>query len=295
MTNATPIAIAPANPGLFSAPTAPGQPRPWPALNATHQPYNPSVVVSVDGTVNEGDTATITINGRKYNYTVKAGDLLGSIRDGLITAINSKPDPQVDAFRGGAFTRVLLVARQAGQAGTGIPVSGTVNSGAKVTVTAYTPKTCCAVATGSLITPANPAVAGELISLTATGLGLLPRPEVSYQFSGTPYTGPQPNSVFYSVSATANGATAQVLSAGLPPFSYGIHQVQMVLPTTLKTDPAVQVYIAQNAFVSNIVTIPVGPAAPNGGGSGGSTAVTFTANPANRSRYPPVRISGAQH
>ena len=81
-----------------------------------------------------------------------------------------------------------------------------------------------------------------------------------YQFSGTPYTGPQPNSVFYSVSATVNGATAQVLSAGLPPFSYGIYQVQMVLPTTLKTNPAVQVYVAQNAFISNIVTIPVGPA-----------------------------------
>ncbi|MFL6352879.1 MAG: FG-GAP-like repeat-containing protein [Bryobacteraceae bacterium] len=280
VTNATPITIAPANPGLFSAPALPGQPRPWPALNATHQPYNPSVVVSIDGTVNAGDTATITINGRQYSYTVQTGDALGTIRDGLITAINGKPDPQVTAFRGGAFTRVLLIARQAGQAGTGIPVSGTVSSGARITVTAYTPKTCCAVATNSPITAANPAVPGELISLAATGLGLLPPAQAKYQFTGTPYTGPQPNSVVNPVSATINGATAQVLSAGLPPYSYGIYQVQMVLPTTLPTNPALQVYIAQNAFISNIVTIPVGPAAPSGGGSGGSTGVTFTANPA---------------
>src|SRR5205823_11844958 len=94
-TNATPITIAPANPGLFSAPTSPGEPRPWPALNATHQPYNPSAVVSIDGTVHADDTATITINGRKYTYTVKSGDVLASIRDALITLINSKPDPQV--------------------------------------------------------------------------------------------------------------------------------------------------------------------------------------------------------
>ncbi|MGI9075349.1 MAG: FG-GAP-like repeat-containing protein [Bryobacteraceae bacterium] len=290
VTNATPIAIAPANPGLFSAPASPGQPRPWPVFNATHQPYNPSVVVSIDGTVTAGETATITINGRKYNYTVQAGDLLGTIRDALIAAINSKPDPQVTAFRGGAFTRVLLVARQAGQAGTGIPVSGSVSSGAHVTVTAYTAKTCCAVTTGSLITPANPAVPGELISLTATGLGLLPRPGVSYQVAGAPYTGPQPNSVFYSVSATVNGATAQVLSAGLTPFSYGIYEVQMVLSATLPTNPALQVYIAQNAFISNIVTLPVGPAAPNGGGSGGPSTVTFAANPATITSAPGTHV-----
>ncbi|MGI8961582.1 MAG: hypothetical protein ACR2IV_17830 [Bryobacteraceae bacterium] len=279
VTNATPIAISPANPGLFSAPTSAGEPRPWPASNATHQPYNPSVVVSIDGTVNAGDTATISINGRKYNYTVKAGDLLGTIRDGLIAAINSKPDPQVSAFRGGAFTRVVLVAHQAGQAGTGIPISGAVSSGAKLTVTAYSAKTCCAVTTGSLITPANPAVPGELISLTATGLGLLPRPAVGSQVAGVPYTGPQPNSVRNSVSATVNGATGQVLSAGLAPFSFGIYQVQIVLPAKLPTNPAVQVYVAQNAFISNIVTIPVGPAAANGGGSGASSGVTFAANP----------------
>lgn len=275
VTNATPIAIAPANPGLFSAPTSPGQPRPWPASNATHQPYNPSVVVSIDGTVHAGDTATIKINGRAYTYTVKAGDLLGSIRDALITLINSKPDPQVTAYRGGAFVRVLLIANRSGQAGTGIPVSGSVSSGAQVTVTAYTGKTCCAVVPNSLVTPANPALPGEIISLAATGLGILsPALAAGNQLAGYPYLGPQPNSASNSVSATVNSSTAQVVSAGLPQGSYGVYQIQMLLPTNLPTNPALQSYVAQNAFISNIVTIPVGSAAANGGG-----AVTFTANP----------------
>jgi uncharacterized protein (TIGR03437 family) len=274
-TNATPIAIAPANPGLFSAPASPGQPRPWPASSATHQPYNPSTLVSIDGTVHAGDVATITINRRKYSYTVKAGDALGSIRDALIALINSKPDPQVSAFRGGAFVRVLLIANQPGQAGTGIPISGSVSSGAQVTVTAYTAHTCCAVVQGSLITPANPAVPGETISLTATGLGLLsPALAAGNQLARYPYLGPQPNSASNSVSATVNGATAQIVSAGLPQGSYGVYAVQMLLPTNLPTNPALQVYVAQNAFISNIVTLPVGPAVANAG-----VPVAFTADP----------------
>jgi uncharacterized protein (TIGR03437 family) len=290
VTNATPLTIAPANPGLFSAPSYAGEPRPWPASNATHQPYNPSAVVSIDGTAHAGDTATITINGRNYTYTVKSTDVLGSIRDGLIGTINSKPDPQVSAYRGGAFTRVLLIANQSGQAGTGIPVSGTVSSGAQVTVTAYTAHTCCAVVPGSLITPANPAVPDETISLPATGLGMLLDPaERVYQIAGYPYGGPQPNSAINSVSATMNGATAQVVSAGLPTDSYGIYQVQLIVPTNVPTNPNIQVYIAQNAFISNIVTIPVGPAPANGGGPSG---LTFTANPATITP-PPGSNSGS--
>jgi uncharacterized protein (TIGR03437 family) len=274
-TNATPIAIAPANPGLFSAPSSPAQPRPWPASSATHQPYNPSTVVSIDGTVNAGDVATITINRRKYSYTVKSGDSLGSIRDALISQINRKPDPQVSAFRGGAFVRVLLIAKRPGQAGTGIPVSGAVSSGAKVTVSAYNPHTCCAVVPGSLITPANPAVPGEIISLAATGLGLLsPASAAANQLAGYPYFGPQPNSASNSVSATVNGATAQIVSAGLPQGSYGVYEIQMLLPINLPTNGALQAYVAQNAFISNIVTIPVGPGAANGG-----VPVAFTASP----------------
>ncbi len=263
VTNATGVYIAPANPGLFNAPSSANQPRPWPAVGALHQPGNPTSVVSIDGTAKAGDQATITVNGRAYTYTEASGDTLASVVTGLVNLINGAPDPQVTATFGAAFDRVVLTAIQSGKAGTGIPISGSTNSGASVTVTAYTGTTCCAVTPGSTITPSNPAAPGELITLNATGLGTLvdhfgnglPSPT-----AGTPYEGIQPDTAANFVSATMGGQTAEVIEAGLPKGSYGVYQVQMVVPPSLGNNSATEVDIAQNAFVSNIVTIPVGPA-----------------------------------
>ncbi|MBV9155840.1 MAG: hypothetical protein JO097_06240, partial [Acidobacteriaceae bacterium] len=262
-TNATGVYIAPANPGLFNAPSYAGQSRPWPAAGALHQSGNPTAVVSIDGTAKAGDQATITVNGRAYTYTEKTGDTLATVVQGLVTLINGAPDPQVTAKAGAAFDRVVLTAIQGGQAGTGIPISGSTNSGASITVTAYTSSTCCAVTPGTAITPSNPAAPGELISLNATGLGTLidengnalPNPT-----AGTPYEGTQPNTASNTVTATMGGQTAEVVGAGLPAGSYGVYQVQMIVPPSLGNNNATQVYIAQNAFISNTVTIPVGPA-----------------------------------
>ena len=112
VTNATPIYIAAANPGIFNAPSYPNQDRPWPGSQIYHQPGNPTAVVSIDGSVQANDVATITIAGTAYNYTVTASDTLLTIAQGLIAAINNKPDPNVTASLGGAFDRVVLTAKQ---------------------------------------------------------------------------------------------------------------------------------------------------------------------------------------
>ena len=264
-TNATPAYVAPANPGLFNQPQS--GPRPWPAAGAKHQIGNPTAVVSIDGTAKAGDTATITVNGVNYTYTVKTNDNLGAISSGLVTLINADPNAPVASYGAGAFARVVLVAKAGGAAGTGIPVSGSTSSGASVSVTAYTNATCCNVTPNSAITPDNPAVAGELIQVAAAGLGALSDPNaVAASVAGQPYNGPGNNSASNTVSATMNGTTAQVVTAGLlppsgsSPGSYGIYTVQLIVPSNLATNPATQLYIAQNAFVSNIVTIPVGAA-----------------------------------
>lgn len=262
VTNATPVYIAPANPGLFNAPSYANQPRPWPASGALHQPGNPTSVVSIDGTAAAGDQATITVNGRNYTYTEVSGDTLESVVNALVKLINGI-DPQVTAAPGAAFNRVVLTAIPSGAAGTGIPISGATNTGASVTVTPYTSSTCCAVTPGTLITPSNPAVAGELITLTATGLGTVEDVNgngLPFPATGTPYEGTQPNTASNSVSATINGQTAEVVAAGLPQGSYGVYQVQLIVPSGFATTSAAQLYIAQNAFISNIVTIPVGAA-----------------------------------
>ncbi len=269
VTNASPVYIAPANPGIFNAPAFSGQLRPWPASLAFHQSGNPTAVVSVDGSIQANDVATITVNGRNYSYTVKSGDTLSTIVDGLVAAI--APDPDVTAAPGGAFTRVVLTAKQSGAAGgNGIPIAASASpTTAAITMTAYTTSTCCAVQPNTPITPENPAGPGELITIYTAGMGLVTdrAGNVQIQAAGAPYNGAQPNTVYQPnfATATMGGSTAQVINAGFAAGSYGMYQLQVIVPNTLAANPATQFYVAQNAFISNIVTVPVGTPTLNPG------------------------------
>ncbi len=303
-TTATPVYIALANPGLFNAPQYPGQPRPWPALGALHQLGNPNVVVDISGTITANDVATITIAGKAYSYTVVTADTLATITQNLINVINAAPDPNVTASVGPAFNRVVLTAQQPGAAGTGITVAGSTNTSASITVTAYNSATCCTVPQGQPISPASPAVPGETITLLASGLGALadPAAQAGANLGGTAFIGKTPNTAGIPVNASINGATAQIVSAGLPTFSYGTYYVQVVVPTSLSANAAAQVYIAQNAFISNTVTIPVsnagavitGPSAPGAGIAGAGSVVVSPANLVFANQVSPPITFGSQ-
>ena len=261
VTTASPIYLTPANPGMFAIPNVP---EPRPVFNAMHQATNPSATVSIDGSVNAGDVATITINGAAYNYTVVSSDTLATIAQNLANAINKVPDPYVAASVGGAFTRVVLTARQPAPVGAGITVAGSSSTNADVTVTAYQNATCCNDNDGQPVTAADPAQPNETITFYATGVGQVTDPATStaenYAVAGVPYDGPQPNSATSFVTATVNQETGQTISAGLVPGGIGMYGIQVIMPSDLPVNPTTQVYVAQNAFISNIVTIPVGPA-----------------------------------
>lgn len=263
ITNATPLYIAPANPGLYDAAAYPGQPRPFPASNATHQPGLPTAIVSVDGSVHAGDIATLTVNGRSYSYPVVASDSLTSIRDHLHDLVHAS-DPDVEASNGAAFTRLILT-NKASAGYNSIPISTTVGgTSATLTLTAYSNATCCNVTPGFPITPANPAAPGELITVRATGLGVLD----------------QNSTATNTVTATLGGSDAQVISAGLTPGA-STYDIQMIVPTNLTPNPLTQLYVAQNAFISNIVTLPVGSAvqaAPPGSGIGAAPVIVSPTN-----------------
>ena len=261
VTAAMPVYIASANPGIFNAPAYAGQPRPWPLSMAYHQPGNPTAVVSIDGAVTAANTATVTIGGVSYTYTVVSTDTLLTITQNLINLINAT-DQNVTASLGGAFDRIVLTAKQSGAAGNGITVAGSTSTNATVTVTAYTSSTCCVVTPGSLITPDNPAAPGELITVTGVGLGAITDLNgngISTLGNGVPYSGISPNTAYSFVTATMGGTTAQTIFAQLPLNSYGTYNMQMIVPTSLAANSATSLYVAQNAFISNIVTIPVGP------------------------------------
>src|SRR5581483_2109222 len=110
------------------------------------------------------------------------------------------------------------------------------------------------------ITPDNPAVPGEIIYVFSTGLGL---PVFNGDIGSilqtgkawpadAPVTSPQ---VF--VSSLAGGKTADVLTATLQPNTVGLYRVVLHLNGDIPTDPATIVTIAQDIYVSNVVTIPV--------------------------------------
>jgi len=257
----TPVAvtIVPQNPGIYAQSGAPDPTLPSATLGLVyHGSSYATGVISVDGTANAGDAATVTIEERSYTYTVQSGDTLDSIRDALVGLINQ--DPKVTAAAAGVFDRILLTARVQGPEGDSIPYGASADTGAEVIMTAIGTTLCCSNVAGGLVTPNNPALSGEVIYLYATGLGL---PVVSDTTKNLIQTGIQyppgsPNTVPVSfVSSLAGGSTADVLSASLLPGSVGIYQVVLHLNSGLATNADTTLTIAQDIYVSNVVTFAV--------------------------------------
>ncbi len=281
-TNTIAISLVSANPGIFAA--SGNDPRP---AYAYHSSNYATGVISVDGTIKAGNigsicigsttglTATATLptgctGGRTYNYYVQPSDDLATIQQAFIALLAD--DPQVTATASSEFTRILLQAKVPGAAGNDIPFSVVVNTGATLLLTAIGPAPpspgvgallCCASTAGTPVTANNPATAGETIIIYATGLGV---PSLTplidqYLLSGQPYNGPVGNfpQSFVSSQVTSQGTstTANVLRAELAPGMIGIYQIYLQLSSALGTDRQAELYIAQNTFRSNLVTIPV--------------------------------------
>jgi len=217
-------------------------------------------VVSVDGSIQGGDIATIGIEDREYHYTVQETDTLATIRDGLITLINSNGNEKVTAEPAGQFTRIVLTAKVPGPPGDGIAVTGTVSSSALVIITVLaTQATCCSSVANTPVTADNPAVPGEVITIFAAGLGTVTGPGgTSVQVTGQIYNGPAFNSPTTPVdNAQVGGLSANVLFAGLDPGTLGVYRVLVQLDPNTPTNASSQMFIAQSVFTSNIVILPI--------------------------------------
>jgi len=257
----TPIAVTVVtqNPGIFTQPGYTQDPKPGEVFHGSSAANG---AVLVDGTINTGDVATIKIEDRSYAYTVQSTDTLPTVRDALVAAINQ--DPKVYAVPGVAFAvNFQLYARIPGPDGNGIPFSASSTNpkgSASLVLTPTNTALCCANFGGSPVTPDNPAVPGEILRLYATGLGLpvidadvQPLINTGQKYpAGSPVTKP-----VNFVSSLAGGKTANVLSAGLLPGTVGVFEVVLQLNSSMPTDYLTQLYIAQDVYISNIVTIPV--------------------------------------
>jgi len=252
VTTAISVPVVGFNPGIFAVE---GVTDPRPAI-VTHSSSRATALLNIDGVANGGDRATVTIDGRPYTYIVQEGDTLSTVRDALILLINQ--DPVVEASIAGAFSRIRVRARIEGPAGNGIPVSTTVSDSASLVLGFTNTQLCCANVEGALVTAKNPALPGEQISLTATGLGLvygdLAR---AAQKTGVAYNGPAGSDPAEFVSSLVGGKTANVVSAGLKAGTVGLNEVILELNSDQPTNPNTQATIAQGVYVSNVVTFPV--------------------------------------
>jgi len=248
------VPIVPVDPGIFAQDGT--DPRP---VIAYHYSSKGIALVSVDGIINPGDTATIGIEDRNYSYTVQATDTTGTVRDALIALINSNPDEKVIATPSQQFSRIVLTAKVTGPDGNGIKISGTSSTNASIVITALNGQTCCASSAGAKVTADNPAVPGEVITIYATGVGVVSKADgTPAATTGQAYMGPAFNTPNAPVdNAQVGGLTANVINSGLVQGMLGVYEIDLQLDGTLPSNPNTQMFIAQNVFTSNIVTIPV--------------------------------------
>jgi uncharacterized protein (TIGR03437 family) len=268
------IPVIQQNPAIYYDPAV--QPNPGVAFHSSSQA---TATISVDGSIQGGDQVTVTIRDRGYTYSVQPSDSLITVRDALIAMINAS-DPEVQAFPSGVFSRIRLQAYVPGPVGNGIPILTSTSSTAipdpvdfsttyatsKLVVTAFNSELCCANIAGAPVTPENPAVPGETISVYATGLGRLKDTgDFVAMINGQPFAGSDTNNVTDDgfVSGLVGGKTANILFSGLKTGYVGLYQIDMELNTGLTTDPKTSLTISQLYQTSNIVSIPVvatGPA-----------------------------------
>jgi len=245
------------NPGIFANDGE--EPR---SAIAFHNSSYATGTITVDGSIEAGDTGTITIGDRSYTYTVQAGDTLTSVRDTFVALINANPEEEVVAVPEPAFHRIQLRAKVAGPEGNGITFGATTDMGDNANLflilTNLSNTLCCANRGGTPVTQANPAVPGETILVYATGLGTIePAAATQAENTGGKYAGPALNDPRAFVSSLAGGSTANVISANLAPGMVGVYEVRLELGLGTPPSPLTQLTISQDIYTSNIVTIPV--------------------------------------
>jgi uncharacterized protein (TIGR03437 family) len=266
------IPVIQQNPSIFYDPAS--QPNPGGAFHFSSQA---TATISVDGSIQGGDQATVTIRDRIYTYTVQPSDALVAVRDALIAIINAS-DPEVQASASGPFARIRLKAFVPGPIGNGIPIGTSATSTstlsstvttlatAKIIMTAFNSQLCCANIAGAPITTDNPATPGETISVFASGLGRLKDTnDFVSMINGKPFNGSDTNNVTDDgfVYGLVGSKSANILFSGLKVGYVGIYQIDMELNSSLTTDPKTTLTLSQLNQTSNIVSIPVVATAPS--------------------------------
>jgi hypothetical protein len=202
---------------------------------------------------------TLGVEGNSIPFRVEVSE------GAVITATSSVEE---EGFLQGGQTPpvILLIAREPGREGNFILLSGTTSNGAVLTVTPTAPNLCCGNEAFTLVTDDNPAIPGETIGVFGSGMGLTaPTPASIGLVSGMPTPAdpllllptPGTESEFVSSQVGIGNRTAQVEFAGLMPGFVGVYQINLKLNGDLPDDSQTTLFVAQAAYISNVITFPV--------------------------------------
>jgi uncharacterized protein (TIGR03437 family) len=116
-------------------------------------------------------------------------------------------------------------------------------------------------ADGSLITPGTPAQPGDIVILYANGLGITAPPVVYSQIPEAAARVPQSSAFSIQLDGVPIDS-GNILYAGVAPGYAGLYQINMLLPSTVGSNPQIAIGFGGNMSPSGI-TLPVQGAQPS--------------------------------
>ncbi len=126
--------------------------------------------IDVSGTIEAGDTITITISGTNYTYTILSTDTTSTILTALVNLINAGTgDPNVYASVPPTLGELLLTSRVPGPPGNSTTVAVTTSTNAMIAVIANTTNLTGGELAGTL-------APGTLATIFGTNLSSQPQP-----------------------------------------------------------------------------------------------------------------------
>ena len=228
---------------------------------AVNSPTSLTLASNYTGITGNNFVQTLFFGGKVYSYSETATDTISTTTDGLVAAINAGPDPYVYAVRANEYNRLIIYSYVSGPAGEHIKIFGQASTtsdnsaGAQISVSVYNPETNYDHPAGQLVTNDNPAIPGEALYTFATGIGPTNPADIP---SGQIYRGGNDNPpAVYVDSILVQGLVATPMNVALTPNTAGVYYVEFALNPSLSTDAFSQMTIAQQLFISNVVTIPI--------------------------------------
>jgi uncharacterized protein (TIGR03437 family) len=215
------------------------------------------------GATGNGFTHVIYYGGINYSYTETATDTITTVTSNMVALINAGPNPYLYAVMANEYNRMILYSYVAGPAGEGINIQSAQTTnvvanadvGAQLSITVYNATTGYDAPAGLPVTADNPAIPGEALYTFSTGIGPTNPADIP---SGFIYRGGNDNPPqVYVDSILCQGLVATPMNVALVPDTVGIYYVEFALSPSLVTNVLSQLTIAQQLFVSNVVTFPV--------------------------------------